>query len=64
MTRALRLLRISIHGEVLITTKVLDARRRGATTEVYGEQYAARRSNRRERRPSILLRAVSMSNGR
>jgi hypothetical protein len=34
--------------EFLITSKVLDARRRGATTEAY-EQYAARRSNRRQR---------------
>ncbi len=56
--------------------KVLDARRRGATTEAYG---AIRRKEERslarlwreghppeadERSPSALLRAMSLSNGR
>jgi hypothetical protein len=59
------------YGVFLITSKVLDARRRGATTEPYG-QYAAslsrasrsnERSDRRQRCPSTLLRTVSLSNG-
>ncbi|MBW2609180.1 MAG: hypothetical protein JRC68_02415 [Deltaproteobacteria bacterium] len=45
-------------GLSLATRKVLDARCRGVTTEAY-EQYAAGRSDRRQRRPSDLLRAVS-----
>jgi hypothetical protein len=42
----------AVYGEILITGKVLDARRRGTTTEAY-EQYAARRSDREQRRSSI-----------
>jgi hypothetical protein len=48
------LLKSAGFGRFLIASKVLDVRRRGATTEAYGAI----------RRPSTLLRAVSLSNGR
>jgi hypothetical protein len=62
----------------LITSEVLDARRRGETTEAYGairrkpasakpapaKAGGGGRSDRRQRRPSALLRAMSLSNGR
>jgi hypothetical protein len=69
-------LKLVAHAALLITSKVLDVRRRGATTEAYGlkrrkeERSLARlwrESNPPEadkHSPSALLRAMSLSNGR
>jgi len=45
----------------LITSKGLDVRRQGATTEAYRAIRWNERRDRRQRRPSALLRAMSPS---